>query len=171
MNCKRVFLVGFMCSGKSTVGKLLADMLGWRFVDIDKEVEKTEKMSIPEIFETKGEDYFRRRELEVLKELVKGEGLVISTGGGLGSNSQAMELMKSSGFVVWLRVDFGTFLERCGKDPSRPLLRKSKEELLKLFESRSKIYGKAHLELDGTIDPSLLAKNIIHACRNYTFTL
>ena len=160
-----------MCSGKSTVGRLLADMLGWRFVDVDKEVERREKMSIPEIFETKGEDYFRRRELEVLMDLVKDEGLVISTGGGLGSNPKAMELMKTSGLIVWLRIDFETFLERCGKDPSRPLLRKSKEELLKLFESRSRIYAKAHLELDGTLYPSILAEEITRACKSYPFVL
>lgn len=160
-----------MCSGKSTVGRLLADMLGWQFVDIDKEVERIEKMSIPEIFETKGEDYFRRRELEVLMDLVKDEGLVISTGGGLGSNSKAMEIMKTSGLVVWLRVDFETFLERCGKDSSRPLLRKSREELHKLFESRSKIYAKAHLELNGTMEPFVLVKEITCACENYPFAL
>lgn len=160
-----------MCSGKSTVGSLLANMLEWSYIDIDKELEKTEHMSIPQIFETKGENYFRKRELESLIELAKGEKLVISTGGGLGSNPEAMELMKSSGLVVWLRVDFETFLERCGKDPSRPLLKKSREDLLKLFESRSKIYGKAHLELNATLHPSTLAKEIIYACESQTFPL
>ncbi|HAV40094.1 MAG TPA: shikimate kinase, partial [Aquificaceae bacterium] len=134
MNYKRIFLVGFMCSGKSTVGKLLSLRLGWSFVDVDEEVQRLEAMTIPEIFEKKGEDYFRRLEVSVLEALSQKENIVISTGGGLGANPYAMELMKSKGLVVWLKVEFDTFIERCGKDPSRPLLKRSREELLKLFE-------------------------------------
>lgn len=167
MNCKRVFLVGFMCSGKTTVGEILARKLGWNFIDVDKELEKIEGMSIPQIFEIKGEEYFRRRELEILIDLAKGERLVISTGGGLGANPMAMDFMKSSGLVVWLSIDFETFLSRCGGDQSRPLLKKSREELFKLFKSRSETYKHAHLELKGILEPNLLIEKIVHACKNY----
>ncbi|MFN3975795.1 MAG: shikimate kinase [Aquificaceae bacterium] len=162
MNYKRIFLVGFMCSGKSTVGKILSSRLGWSFADVDEEVQKAEAMTIQEIFEKKGEDYFRRLELEMLKALSQGENIVISTGGGLGSNPHAMELMKSKGLVAWLKVGFDTFIKRCGKDPSRPLLRKGKEELLKLFEERSKIYAQAHIVLDASLKPEEIVEGILN---------
>ncbi len=160
-----------MCSGKSTIGKLLANRLGWKFLDVDEELEKVEGMSIPQIFETRGEDYFRKRELEVLMDLAKEEKLVVSTGGGLGANLQAMEFMKSSGLVVWLSIDFEAFLRRCGKNPSRPLLKKSKDELLRIFENRSEAYRKAHLKLDGTLEPYAIVEEIIHACKGSFYIL
>lgn len=163
--------MGFMCSGKTTVGELLASRLGWNFLDVDREIEKIEGMSIPQIFDTKGEEYFRRRELEILMSLTEGEKLVISTGGGLGANPEAMELMKSSGLVVWLRIDFETFLKRCGEDLSRPLLKKGREELFKLFEKRSENYRRAHVELDGTLEAHLLVEQILHACKNKPLAL
>ncbi|MCS7170707.1 MAG: shikimate kinase [Aquificaceae bacterium] len=161
MNFERVFLVGFMCSGKSTLGRLLSERLGWKFVDTDEEIEKLEGASIPEIFEKKGEDYFRRLELEVLSRLVKEKNLVISTGGGLGANPLAMDAMKGSGLVVWLNLDFQSFLKRCGNDPSRPLLKRDIEELLKLFKDRAKVYQRAHLALDATLKPEVLVEKLL----------
>jgi len=165
MNYKRIFLVGFMCSGKSTVGKLLSLRLGWPFVDVDEEVQRLEAMTIPEIFERKGEDYFRRLEVRVLEALSQRENIVISTGGGLGANPYAMELMKSKGLVVWLKVEFDTFIERCGKDSSRPLLKRSREELLKLFEERSQRYAQAHLTLDASLKPEEIVEEILKVCK------
>jgi shikimate kinase (EC 2.7.1.71) len=82
----RIFLVGFMCSGKSTVGKLLADKLGYTFWDIDQLIEEREGKSIEEIFKDKGEEYFRSLEMKVLEEFLEKEKVVVSTGGGLGAN-------------------------------------------------------------------------------------
>ncbi|MDW8433229.1 MAG: shikimate kinase [Aquificaceae bacterium] len=161
MSSDRVFLVGFMCSGKSTVGKLLSAELRWEFLDVDREIEKEEGMSIPEIFEKKGEPYFRKRELEKLIELSSKSNVIISTGGGLGADEKAMEFMKGKGVVVWLKVDFDTFLQRCGKDPSRPLLKKDKSELLSLFMERSKTYQKSHIVLDAYGSPEVLLKELI----------
>lgn len=154
-----------MCSGKSTVGRLLSSKLGWSFVDVDEEVQKREAMTILEIFEKKGEDYFRKLEMEVLEILSQKENIVISTGGGLGANPYAIELMKSKGLVVWLKIDFDTFLKRCGNDPSRPLLKRGKEELLKLFKERSKRYMQAHLILDSSLSPEELAEKILKVCK------
>lgn len=156
-----------MCSGKSTVGKAFAEALGWDFLDTDELIEKQEGMSVAEIFEKKGETYFRERELEILKDLCNKKGLVISTGGGLGANPQALDLMKSSGLVVWLRVDFETFLSRCGGDKSRPLLKKGEKELRELFESRSKVYGQAHLVLDGSKEAKALVDELRNIFINY----
>lgn len=161
---KRIFLVGFMCSGKTTLGRMLSDRLGWTFLDVDEEIQKLENMSIPEIFERKGEVYFRRLELDLLSNLSEGEEVIISTGGGLGANQKAMDLMKSKGLVIWLKIDFETFLKRCGGDTSRPLLKKNKEELFKLFEDRSKVYSQSHLILDGSLDPKELVREILSTC-------
>ncbi len=145
----RVFLVGFMCSGKTTMGKLLAKRLGWEFVDVDEEIERREGMSIPEIFERKGEAYFRDLEMRVLKEISEREGIVVSTGGGLGANPEAMNYMKGKGKVVWLRVSFEEFLKRCGGDRSRPLLKRGEKKLRELLERREKVYGSADVTLEG----------------------
>ncbi|MFN3598289.1 MAG: shikimate kinase [Aquificaceae bacterium] len=166
MRCKRIFLVGFMCSGKTTFGKLLSESLGWRFVDIDQEVERKEEMPIREIFEKKGEEYFRKLEFEMLRSIAEKEKVIISTGGGLGANQKAMEFMKSKGLVVWLKIDFESFLERCEQDPSRPLLKRGKEELLRLFENRAQAYKQAHLILDGTGNPKELISKVFEACRD-----
>lgn len=160
-----------MCSGKTTVGESIAYRLGWDFVDTDRFIEKLEGRTIPQIFEESGEEYFRRRELDLLKELRKREHVVISTGGGLGAKPEAMELMKSSGLVVWLKIDFETFLKRCGKDTSRPLLKRGKEELFELFRQRSQIYRLAHLKLKATEEISELVKVILQACKTHPSTL
>jgi len=147
---KRVFLVGFMCSGKTTVGKLLARALDWDFVDVDSEIEKREGLSIPQIFEKKGEGYFRKLEIKTLKGLSERKDVVIATGGGLGANPQAMEFMKEKGLVVWLKVSYQEFMKRCAGDGNRPMLKKGEEFLKKLMEEREKVYSKAHLRIEET---------------------
>ncbi len=144
-----MFLIGFMCSGKTTVGRILAERLGWEFLDVDAEIEKREGMSIPEIFEKKGEPYFRDLELRVLRELSGRRRVVISTGGGLGANPEALEFMRERGLVVWLRVSYEEFMERCGGDKSRPLLRLGEERLRKLLKEREKVYSGAHISVEG----------------------
>jgi len=160
LNVGRIFLVGFMCSGKTTVGELLAKRLGWRFVDIDKEIEKREGMSIPDIFERKGEAYFREIELKTLKELSEREHVVISTGGGLGANPEAMKLMKERGVVVWLKVSFEDFMKRCGNDEGRPLLKLGEKKLRRLLEERNRIYSEAHIRVEGK-NPSKIVGRIV----------
>ncbi len=137
-----------MCSGKSSVGRVLADKLGWRFIDLDEVIEREERMSIPDIFAKKGEEYFRRLELENLKRVSEEEGVVVSTGGGLGANPKAMEMMKEKGLVVWLKVSFEEFLKRCGDDPSRPMISLGEENLRDLMRDREKTYAKAHVSID-----------------------
>jgi len=165
MKASRVFLVGFMCSGKTTVGKLLAQRLGWDFLDVDEEIEGRERLTIPEIFDKKGENYFRELELKTLRELAERDRVVISTGGGLGANEKAMEFMKDKGLVVWLKVSYEEFLKRCGKDPNRPLLKKGEEFLRKLMEERSKIYSKAHLHVENK-EPESAVKIILKSLKS-----
>lgn len=161
MNYDRVFLVGFMCSGKSTVGRMLAQRLGWKFYDVDEVIEKKEKKSIAEIFSDKGEEYFRALELETLKELSQEDKAVISTGGGLGANEKAILLMKSKGLVIWIDIDFETFLKRCASDESRPLLNKGLDFVRNLFERRKSVYSLAHKRVDGNADPQSVLDTIL----------
>lgn len=147
MERKRVFLVGFMGSGKTTVGGIVARRLGWEFLDTDEEIEKKEGMSVKDIFSRKGELYFRKLELEVLKEVSGRESVVVATGGGLGANRDAMELMRKSGLVVWLKVSFGEFLRRCSSCSDRPLLKEGENKLRELMKEREKVYALAHLKV------------------------
>ncbi len=148
---KRIFLIGFMGSGKTTVGKLLAEKLGWKFVDIDELIERKEGMNIRDIFKYKGEPYFRKLEKETLEEVLnKEENVIVATGGGLGADPEALELMKENGFVIWLDVDFEEFKRRCSKDGNRPLLRLGEEELKDLFDKRNLVYRQAHLRIEAS---------------------
>lgn len=165
----RIFLVGFMCSGKSTVGELLSHLLNYPFFDVDKEVVKKERMSIPQIFQKKGEDYFRNLEFETLKELSLKEKAIISTGGGLGANPEAMDFMKSKGRVVFLDIDFETFLDRCRNSDERPLLYRPIQELKKLFHERKRIYERADIRIKGEKKPEEIAREILQFLKGTPF--
>ncbi len=145
---ERIFLVGFMCSGKTRVGREVAKRLGFDFIDLDSEIERKEGMTIPEIFEEKGEDFFRKLEFQVLQDISDRKGVVISTGGGLGANPEAMSFMKDRGTVVWLRVSFENFLRRCSSKKDRPLLARGRDYLKRLLEEREKVYSGAHITVE-----------------------
>lgn len=142
-----IYLVGFMGSGKSTVGKILAEKLKMEFIDVDQLIEKEEGMKIADIFEKKGEKYFRNLEKKKIKDLTKEKNLVISTGGGLGADKENMDLMKKTGLVVWLDVSLDEILKRCKGDRNRPLLNQDHEKIKKLYEERKPIYRTAHIRI------------------------
>ncbi len=145
---KNIYLVGFMGSGKSTVGKLLAEKLGLKFVDIDKEIENEEGMKIKDIFERKGEKYFREYEKRMIERFLDSNNMVISTGGGLGADIENMRKMKEKGIVVWLDTPLETVLKRCKQDNERPLLKKGRKEIEELFNSRKKIYAQSNIKIN-----------------------
>ncbi len=142
-----IYLVGFMCSGKSTVGKLLAEKTGRKFVDIDTLIEDEEGKKISQIFEEKGEAYFRELERKKIEELSKQKGLVVSTGGGLGANLENMNIMKKKGVVIWLQISFEEVKNRCGSDTNRPILNLPEDRLKKLFEEREQVYKLSDISL------------------------
>jgi shikimate kinase len=117
-----IILIGFMTSGKTTVGKKLADRLSFGYCDIDARIEQSAGLSIPDIFTQRGEDYFRKLESNQLKKLQKETNLVIATGGGIVINSKNRALLKKIGTVVYLRVTPEDVLERVGDYRTRPLL-------------------------------------------------
>lgn len=142
---KNLILCGFMGSGKSTIGKLLSEKLGARFIDTDTYIEQKEGMTISEMFEKYGEEYFRAREREVCEELSKLQKTVISTGGGTLLNDDNMRALKSSGVVFLLNISSRTVLNRLRNDTTRPLLQQEdKEKAVKMMLSkRTPLYNRA----------------------------
>ena len=140
-----IFLIGFMGAGKSTVAKYLGRNYGRRIVEMDEKIEEQEQMSIPQIFEEKGEEYFRGLETELLKSLIKEENLVVSCGGGVPLRSCNVELMRESGQVIFLTATPKTVYERVKNSNHRPLLEKNKNLtfIKTLMEERKEQYEAA----------------------------
>ncbi len=151
----RIFLVGFMGSGKTTLGRALSESLGFDFVDTDEEIEKKEGRTIANIFAIEGEAYFREQESKILKKLLLRKNVVIATGGGVPCFQDNMEEIKKGGISFFLKVDAKTLLQRLkGETNQRPLLNdKEDEELLFWMEEKIKernfFYSQANFILDG----------------------
>src|SRR5439155_5724404 len=117
-----VFLIGFMGAGKTTVGRHLARLLGWDFLDLDERIVANERLGIAQIFAVKGEAYFRRLELEILASLRGRSRLVVACGGGTYAHDESRRLIDRMGRVVWIQVPLPQALARCEAGPGRPLL-------------------------------------------------
>ena len=140
-----VYLIGFMGVGKTTVGLKLAEELGYEFVDTDEIIEHNEAMSISDIFENKGEEYFRRLETDVIEKLSKKDRLVVSCGGGVIKNEDNVKLMKKSGSVILLEASAEVIYHRVKDFNNRPLLkgRKNIKGIQELLDERQPLYDKA----------------------------
>ena len=142
----KIVLLGFMGSGKSTIGKLLSERLEVPFLDLDEEIVRKTGLSIPEIFSSSGEEKFREIEREVLIGLLlKPESLVISTGGGAPAYKDNMELINKNSISIYLKADFEKLWKRISKDSNRPLVTAGKEKVRELFERRIPFYEKADI--------------------------
>lgn len=119
---KKIFLTGFMGSGKSTVGKLLSKITGFQLIDTDTMIEEKMKMNIAYIFEKKGEEHFRKLETEMLENIDKESNQIISCGGGIIIKEENRKMLKEKGTVVFLNARIKTMLDRLEKDYHRPLL-------------------------------------------------
>ncbi|MFP4557507.1 MAG: shikimate kinase [Bacteroidales bacterium] len=153
----KVFLVGFMASGKTTIGEELAKELGYQFIDLDSYIEAKHKKSIKILFEFHGEDHFREIENEALKEVSEREGdYVIASGGGTSCFYNSVDFMNKVGITIYLRVEVAELLSRLIQSKTdRPLLwGKSKEELnnyiIRVLDERKKYYEKARITVDMT---------------------
>jgi shikimate kinase/3-dehydroquinate synthase len=145
---RNIFLVGMMGAGKTTIGKLLAHSLDKTFFDSDREIQKRTGVSIPVIFEIEGESGFRRRETEVLSELVKSENIVLSTGGGAVLSAINRELLVRHGTVIYLRATIDDLWRRTRQDKNRPLLQTQnpRKRLVELYAQRDPLYREtAHI--------------------------
>jgi len=137
-----IFLVGPMGSGKSTIGKRLAQSIGVEFLDSDKEIENHTGASIPLIFELEGESGFRHRETQMIDELTQRQSIVLATGGGSILNEQNREHLKTRGKTVYLHTTVNQQLQRTRRDHNRPLLQTEnpKQKLAELFKARDPLY-------------------------------
>ncbi len=154
-----VVLVGLMGVGKSSVGRKLAGLLHMPFIDADEEIERAAQMSIPEIFATYGEPYFRDGERRVIARLLDGPEAqrrkVIATGGGAFVNAETRALILKDGIAVWLDSDVETLLERVGRKDNRPLLKDGdpREILTRLKAEREPAYAEAPIHVISTSGP------------------
>ncbi len=161
----RIVLVGFMGSGKSTVGALLARRLGWSFVDLDRLIEARHRMTVAEIFATRGEEFFRSEEMRPRKRRRDSTRHVVATGGGAFTFPATRAALRRESTVVWLRCDLDTMLSRIPPDQSRPLAG-SRERMAALLVEREPSYRLADLAVDSSAEGAdVVARRIVEAIR------
>ncbi|WP_235949732.1 shikimate kinase [Paenibacillus apii] len=148
-DAKNLILIGMMGTGKSTVGAILAEELGFELVDLDQVIVRKEGRSIAEIFEKDGEGYFRTLETESLRETLQTGGQVIATGGGVVLAEANRELMLENGIVAALSATAEEIISRVTGDNNRPLLAGNAEERVRrILEERKDAYSFAHCTVD-----------------------
>lgn len=143
---KKIYLIGFMGSGKSAIGRRLSFSLKIPYYDMDQEIVKKMGMTIPEIFERYGESFFRQQEHEFLKTF-RDEWCIVSTGGGVAVNPSNSKVMRQTGLVLFLDATFADIWKRIHRDVNRPIVQSStKEELEALYTMRKRYYkATAHI--------------------------
>lgn len=170
MEPRRVLLVGFMASGKTSVGKELATLLEWGFHDFDAAIEERAGVTVAEIFRRDGEERFREIESEVASGLLKEEEAVLATGGGWPAQPGSWEAVPDRTLSVWLRVSPGVAVQRASSEGLvRPLLlgERPLERAVELLEQREASYGRAQVVLDSDEeDPAALATMIMKHIRS-----
>lgn len=147
---ERVYMVGFMGAGKTKVGRIVAERLGYRFVDLDREIETEASLPVSEIFARRGEEVFRDLEHEALRRVAAGSPrTVVATGGGTLAFPRNRTLVESSGVSVWLRPSFETLIARLegGRPGARPLFR-GRESARELYRRRLPAYRTADLVIE-----------------------
>ncbi|CAA7601601.1 shikimate kinase/shikimate dehydrogenase [Acididesulfobacillus acetoxydans] len=143
-----IALIGFMATGKSSVGRRLALALNWEFIDTDEEIEKVSGLSVAEMFQRHGETRFRSEENLVLRRLGRMRHYVIATGGGMVVNEENRGLLAERALIISLYAPLDKILERVGDRAQRPLLRGPREKIEALWQARQSVYGQADLIVD-----------------------
>lgn len=159
-----IFIIGFMGTGKTTLGRLLADRTGMKFIDLDSKIEEQTGKKIESIFADEGETWFRMKETEVLSGCITQSNQVFSTGGGIVLNPYNVELMKENGIVIGLKANTDTLWERLKDSTNRPLLNNEnpREALKRLYQQRMGLYDDAHISIQvDEYSPAELIQEII----------
>lgn len=162
-----IFLCGMMGSGKSTVGPLLATLTHKPFADLDQIIEEKEQMSIPTIFETKGEPWFRRCERDQLLHCIEEFSGVLALGGGSLQNQQLIDIVKKNSLLVYLKSDLDQLTERLATSSNRPMLSGAecgevRARISSLLEAREPFYEQAHFTIKtGNLPPAEIAQKIL----------
>jgi shikimate kinase len=149
LGTRSVVLVGMMGAGKSSIGRRLAERLGIAFADADAEIETAAGMSIPDIFATYGEAYFRSGETRVIARLLDGGPQVLATGGGAFMNAETRSAISAKGISVWLNAEFDVLMRRIKRRHNRPLLKSDDpgETLRGLMAERYPVYAEAEITI------------------------
>jgi shikimate kinase len=181
-----IYLTGFSTAGKTTLGPILANTLGYTFVDIDREIMRAENKSVNEIFSEKGESYFRDMELLMLRKFASLENTVVALGGGTLEKDECFRIVSETGLVVYLRTDVETLKKRLANKSDRPMLKDKlgrrlttseiESQIEKLFTTRKSKYMAADIaedtdktDIGRTVDR--LAKEISRFWKNDTSAL
>jgi shikimate kinase len=149
----KIYLVGFMAAGKTTVARVLGARLGWRAEDIDELIEARERMPVASIFAKHGEPYFRSAEREILRLLLPLRHAVVATGGGTFMDPDNRQAIMLDGLSVWLDVPLETLIGRLPADGRRPLAA-DRVQMERLYAARQTAYAQAHLRVDAGSAPA-----------------
>jgi shikimate kinase len=154
----KIYLTGFMGSGKSTIGPILANTLGWDFFDLDIIIEQKEGKKISRIFEENGEEYFRNLETEILKDLAARENVIVALGGGTITNQDNIDFLKKIGMIIYIKISAESAYKRLRFKRDRPILSRngtvnlSKTEFIgkiaQLLSARNRYYEQADIIIE-----------------------
>lgn len=161
-----IVLVGMMGAGKTTVGRRLAAKLNRLFLDSDEEIEKAAHMTIPEIFEQRGEAEFRAGEARVIARVLKDPDIILATGGGAFVSEETRALVNAEAISIWLKAEADILFERVSRRSNRPLLKTAnpRQTLEKLIAERYPIYADAHVTvLSRDVPQDVVAADVIEA--------
>jgi shikimate kinase len=159
----KIYLVGFMAAGKTTVARILAERLGWRAEDVDELIEARERRTVAEIFAKNGEPYFRALERDILRLLLPMRHVVVATGGGTFMDPENRVAINMDGVSVWLDVPLEELVARLPADGRRPLAA-DRAQMERLFALRQIAYANAQLRVDARgAHPEAVAERIIEA--------
>ena len=150
MKADKLYLVGFMGAGKTTVARAIGKLTGWRVEDIDQRIEAREHRTVASIFSQQGEPYFRQLERLALGELLPLRHVVIATGGGTFVEPDNRALMLADGAVAWLEISLAQAIERVPADGRRPLA-SDRAQMEQLFARRQLAYAQAHVRIDASM--------------------
>lgn len=163
MTADKIYLVGFMAAGKTTVARALAERLGWRAEDIDELIEARERRTVAEIFARSGEPYFRTLERDILRLLLPLRHIVVATGGGTFMDSDNRVAINMDGVSVWLDVPLDELVARLPADGRRPLAT-DRAQMERLYAMRQAAYANARIHIDARgAHPEAVAERIIEA--------
>lgn len=164
---RNVYLVGFMATGKTTIGRELARLMGRKFIDVDQEIERRHELTVAEIFARHGEKTFRQAEEEVALELAVETNRIIATGGGTILNPKIFEAFETTGMLVCLYTQQDDLVDRIQRTDKRPLMKgqsqdEVRERIERMLEERSAVYNKVPVRIDTTNLTPLSAAKKIH---------
>ena len=162
-NKTNITLCGMMGSGKSAIGKILANKLNYNFIDVDKKIENVANKTIKNIFDEDGEVYFRDLEEKITIDTLKNKEAIVSLGGGAIINKEIRNSIKKNSYNIYLNVDVNILIKRLQFSKTRPLIHKNnlKKELINLISKRKKFYQKADLIIQNEKKMIETAENII----------